>query len=92
MQELVSAAMFLDREHPTAKVIIITGEGQKARGREGVCTQGPLCSSASEAAVPSELHDPLEHWGEARACVLHMLGKKGDAGRGWCAAHARQEG
>lgn len=30
MHEIVSAAMFLDREHPTTKVIIITGEGKKA--------------------------------------------------------------
>lgn len=30
MSEVVSAAMFLDREHPSAKVIIITGDGPKA--------------------------------------------------------------
>lgn len=30
MAELVSAAMFLDREHPSARVIVITGEGKKA--------------------------------------------------------------
>jgi enoyl-CoA hydratase/carnithine racemase len=30
MQELVSACLFLDRNHPTAKVIIVTGSGDKA--------------------------------------------------------------
>ncbi|PSC76463.1 enoyl-hydratase [Micractinium conductrix] len=30
MQEVVSACLFLDRNHPTAKVIILTGAGDKA--------------------------------------------------------------
>ncbi|KAI7838571.1 hypothetical protein COHA_007643 [Chlorella ohadii] len=30
MQELVSACLFLDRNHPSAKVIIVTGSGDKA--------------------------------------------------------------
>jgi enoyl-CoA hydratase len=30
MEELVSAALFLDRQHPGARVIVITGAGSKA--------------------------------------------------------------
>ena len=30
MEELASACLYLDRQHPSAKVIIITGAGNKA--------------------------------------------------------------
>lgn len=30
MEELVSTALFLDREHPSTRVIVITGKGDKA--------------------------------------------------------------
>lgn len=30
MEELVSTCIYLDRQHPTARVIVITGAGEKA--------------------------------------------------------------